>query len=176
MKYVDISTLYKSVVPGTYYATIESGVLFCYSTIATGAVAAVTLEGVGAGGSNKKALRIFGSNRKFSFKQTGRAYDRLYVDYEILKTGVQEALKKQTQLKLVKPTAGNADTSSSGSAYWIARLSADGTPLFSPKPKVHVTELSAKAEAERLAKENPGVRFMIVKRYGEVVCGGMVWS
>lgn len=47
---------------------------------------------------------------------------------------------------------------------------------FSATPRVHPNEKEAKAEAERLAKSNPGKRFVVVKLVGSVVASGVNWS
>lgn len=47
---------------------------------------------------------------------------------------------------------------------------------FAPNPKLHSTKQSAYAEAERLANNFPGKRFVVVQIAGSVVANGVKWD
>ena len=52
---------------------------------------------------------------------------------------------------------------------------ANGSLSFSTNPKVHANETLAKAEAERLAQQNPGKLFIVATLSGAVRAGGVNW-
>ena len=52
----------------------------------------------------------------------------------------------------------------------------EGKVSFTSTPSVHTTEQSWKTEIERLAKANPGVKFIAVTITAAVVAGGLVWN
>ena len=47
---------------------------------------------------------------------------------------------------------------------------------FAQAPVIHNTEAEAKAEAERLARNNAGKTFVVMKVVGEVVANSVVWK
>ena len=47
---------------------------------------------------------------------------------------------------------------------------------FAPNPKLHPNKQSAYAEAERLANNFPGKRFVVVQIAGSVVANGVKWD
>lgn len=66
--------------------------------------------------------------------------------------------------------------SSALGGYVLAMVTTDGILSYSKTPKVHSTEAEARTEAERLAKKNVGVTFVVTKITGSVVAGGVTWS
>lgn len=51
----------------------------------------------------------------------------------------------------------------------------DSILVFGSKPKIHLTEDSAKAEVERLAQKSPGVQIVYLQIKGGAVAEGMRW-
>lgn len=58
----------------------------------------------------------------------------------------------------------------------IGTRTADGQYSFAVRPRIHETEASVNAEAERLARNNPGQTYVKVRLEGQVVAGGINWS
>lgn len=74
------------------------------------------------------------------------------------------------------PTVNSTNTGEVNSRGWIIG-SVDGNQFsFSTTPRVHETENSVNTEIERLAKANPGRRFVKVKIEAYVQAGGVNWS
>jgi hypothetical protein len=74
------------------------------------------------------------------------------------------------------PTVNSTNTGETNSRGWIIG-SVDGNQFsFSTTPRVHDTENSVNTEIERLAKANPGRRFVKVKIEAYVQAGGVNWS
>lgn len=48
--------------------------------------------------------------------------------------------------------------------------------VFSKQPAIHLTAESAKAEMERLAKEVPGTKFVLLRILNTIVSGGVLWQ
>lgn len=70
----------------------------------------------------------------------------------------------------------STNTGETNSRGWIIG-SVDGNQFsFSTTPRVHDTENSVNTEIERLAKANPGRRFVKVKIEAYVQAGGVNWS
>ena len=59
--------------------------------------------------------------------------------------------------------------------YIIGSVTVHGIS-FAPKPKVHSTMPEAQAEAERLARTNPGKEFFVARIEGRVVASGVRWN
>lgn len=88
-----------------------------------------------------------------------------------LKQAVVEYMKKLWPV--VTPTAGTVEPR----GQWIiGTVTADGQYNFAPRPHIHETEASVNAEAERLARNNPGQTYVKVRLEGRVVASGITWS
>lgn len=48
--------------------------------------------------------------------------------------------------------------------------------VFSKTPAIHLTTESAKAEMERLAREVPGTKFVLLRILNTIVSGGVTWQ
>lgn len=66
----------------------------------------------------------------------------------------------------------NTDTK----VWIVGSYRTDGSISFSSSPYQHRTQESAKDEAERLARDNPGKKFVVFARDSAVVVGGTMWS
>lgn len=51
-----------------------------------------------------------------------------------------------------------------------------GRLVFGSNPKIHTSDSSWRDEIERLAKNNPGVKFIVLSIQGALVAGGVTWS
>jgi hypothetical protein len=83
------------------------------------------------------------------------------------------------QFTVIKNFDDNISSNSSATnqkGYIIGSRTVTNNISFATAPKVHDSETSAKREAERLAKANPGKKFVVVQIVGEVVSGGVSWS
>ena len=67
---------------------------------------------------------------------------------------------------------GNGPTSGS---YIIGSVTGESVS-FATTPKVHLSKTDAQAEAERLARANPGKEFILVKVEGRVKVNGVQWK
>lgn len=52
----------------------------------------------------------------------------------------------------------------------------DGTLIFGSRPKIHLSDESWRAEAERIAVAKPGLKVVALKVVGSVVSGGVNWE
>ena len=85
-----------------------------------------------------------------------------------------EYIEWRSELNRSRVDTGSSDRVFGG--YILAMVTTDGVLSYSKTPKVHSTEAEARAEAERLAKKNVGVIFVVTKITGSVVAGGVTWS
>ena len=101
-----------------------------------------------------------------------------------LVTGSPEYKKAQQAKKFEPVTSGcsggcgcKSEAKKVSGAGWIIgsdRSGAVGRSFsFANDPKIHDTEASAYAEAERLARSNAGTRYIVLKTVREVVVGGV---
>lgn len=75
----------------------------------------------------------------------------------------------------VRAHAPNLEAGIKAKGYMIGTLQ-NGMISFAKVPAVHTTEGSAKSEAERLARELPGTKFIYVKVMGSAMAGGVTWE
>ena len=109
---------------------------------------------------------IKGSHRWYSFmNRYGRAVS-------IREDSLKQAVMKYTDTTVSAP-ATNGATSKHG---WIIGSVTGSQYSFSTTPRVHETENSVNTEIERLAKANPGKRFVKVRIEAFVQAGGVSWS
>ena len=72
--------------------------------------------------------------------------------------------------------AANKNAAVANGNVIIGTQAPNGTVSFSSAPVIHTTEASWKTEIERLAKSNPGTKFIAVQVVASVVAGGLVWN
>lgn len=63
-----------------------------------------------------------------------------------------------------------------GKGFIITRFMPGVGLIFSKQPAIHLTEDSARSEMERLAKEVPGTKFVMLKITNSIVSGGVTWE
>lgn len=148
---IDISTLglANNIPQGTYF--VDPATYFVYSR-KTGTQARLT-----------GSLNI--SNvRSYTLQTTGRYPVKIREDR--LRQAVAAAVRNKTR------TEGEVNTSKG----WIIGSVIGNSYSFNPTPRVHATEDSVNTEIERLAKTNPGTRFVKVRIEAFVQSGGVSWS
>ncbi len=89
-------------------------------------------------------------------------------------SNMREFIEWRSELNRSRVDTGSSDRVLGG--YILAMVTTDGVLSYSKTPKVHSTEAEARTEAERLAKKNVGVTFVVTKITGSVVAGGVTWS
>ena len=114
---------------------------------------------------------------------TIKALMKLVADSPEYKKAQQAKKFRSNETSVCKPGCnsqcgcGSKGVAKAGGAGWIIGSVRSDTGhrsfSFSNDPKVHDTEASAYAEAERLARLNAGFRYVVLKTVREVVVGGV---
>lgn len=91
--------------------------------------------------------------------------DRLIQALQARQLGIETAT--------VKPSA---ETDVATGRWIIGTVTADGQYSFAARPRIHESQASVIAEAERLAINNPGTTYIQVRLEGQVTAGGVHWS
>lgn len=63
-----------------------------------------------------------------------------------------------------------------GKGWIIAAYKPDVGLIFSKQPAIHLTAESAKSEMERLARDAPGTKFVLLRILNTTVSGGVTWQ
>ena len=148
---IDISTLglVNNVASNTYF--VDPATYFVYSR-KTGAQTRLS------GSLNVSNVR------SYTLQTTGRYPVKIREDR--LRQAVAAAVRNKTR------TEGEVNTGKG----WIIGSVINGQYSFSTSPVVHSTESSVDTEIERLAKNNPGTRFVKVRIEAFVQSGVVSWS
>ena len=93
---------------------------------------------------------------------------KLYADEDIINRFCEE-FNMSTARRISIP--GNGPVSGS---YIIGSVSGESIS-FATTPKIHTNKNEAQAEAERLARSNPGKEFLLVRVEGRVKVDGVQW-
>lgn len=96
--------------------------------------------------------------------------------YTLQSTGHYPVKIREDRLKAAVAAVVSKSPQAAPSKGWIIGSVTNGCYSFSPDPVVHNTEASVNTEIERLAKNNPGTRFVKVRIEAFVQTGGVNWS
>ena len=157
MKEIDISVLFGAVAKSTYFYNPATG--------------AITSKLTG----NMLGSRV-GMERRFTFKRADAT--RWYPTVNIKLSDIKRAAQSITSAGVVAPTNGfvQAVQNQTPGKGWILGSVTNGVFSFSQNPKLHLTEATANAEIERLARVNPGKTFVKVQVQAYVTAGGIQWK
>lgn len=72
--------------------------------------------------------------------------------------------------------ATSVESGIEGKGWIIAAYKSGIGLIFSKQPAIHLTAESAKSEMERLAKEVPGQKFVLLRILNTIVSGGVTWN
>lgn len=155
MKEIDISALFGGIVKNTYFYNPTTG--------------AVTSRLTGYMQGSK-----VGMERRFTFKRENPTRLRPTVNVKLsdIKRAAQSVTSARAQANGFVQAAQN-QTPAKG---WILGSVTNGVFSFSQNPKLHLSEATANAEIERLARVTPGKTFVKVQVQAYVTSGGIQWK
>lgn len=161
MKEIDISVLFNSVAKNTYFYNPATG--------------AITSKLTGY----MQGSRV-GMERRFTFKRADAT--RWCPTVSIKLSDIKRAATTWTVVSDVaaakQQTSGfvQAVQNQTPGKGWILGSVTNGVFSFSQNPKLHLTEDTANAEIERLARVTPGKTFVKVQVQAYVTAGGIQWK
>lgn len=89
---------------------------------------------------------------------------------------VKAAILPQDATSLARVHAPTLEAGIDAKGLMIAAYDPVEGLLFTKRPAIHLTPESAKAEMERLAREVPGTKFVMVRILNTIVSGGVTWQ
>lgn len=161
MKEIDISVLFNSVAKNTYFYNPATG--------------AITSKLTG----NMLGSRV-GMERRFTFKRADAT--RWCPTVNIKLSDIKRAATTWTVVSDVAATKQSANgfvqavQNQTPGKGWILGSVTNGVFSFSQNPKLHLSEDTANAEIERLARVTPGKTFVKVQVQAYVTAGGIQWK
>lgn len=157
MKEIDISTLVSFVVKNTYFYNPATG--------------EVTSKLTG----HMRGSKV-GMERRFTFKRVDAT--RWCPTVNIKLSDIKRAAQSVTSARADVQANGFAQAvqNQTPSKGWILGSVTNGVFSFSQNPKLHLSEATANAEIERLARVNPGKTFVKVQVQAYVTSGGIQWK
>lgn len=96
--------------------------------------------------------------------------------YTLQTTGHYPVKIREDRLKAAVAAVVSKSPQAAPSKGWIIGSVNGNQFSFSSNPRVHDTENSVNTEIERLAKTNPGTKFVKVRIEAYVQAGGVSWS
>lgn len=157
MKEIDISVLFCTVLKNTYF----------YNP----ATDAVTSKLTGY----MQGSRV-GKERRFTFKRADAT--RWLPTVNVKLSDIKRAAQSVTSARVEVQANGfvQAVQNQTPGKGWILGSVTNGVFSFSQNPKLHLSEATANAEIERLARVTPGKTFVKVQVQAYVTSGGIQWK